>query len=211
MSDNLTALISRVQIQLLDDGTLFSTATVTAAIRSALGEWNAVAPVILADLIAVVDTQLTYELTGGDFTNVLDILDVLKNDDDGELDIPLDYDDFFEDNRPWIRLRQSESSGDLLIRFTQPHAINGLDAKVESTMTADQDQVLVDGACAHAIEIRLMKPIESINLNQASGITTAYERASVRYFAVFHAGMGRYASRKPPVSEKRATNWTLDA
>ena len=77
-------------------------------------------------------------------------------------------------------------------------------------MNADQDQILVDGACGHAIEIRLLKPIEAINLNQAKVIITSYERAAKRYFTLFFAGINRYAERTPPVSEKRSATWKPD-
>ena len=208
MSDSLTTLITRVQAQLLDDGTLFSTATVTAAVRQALRDFNQRAPINGGEIVEVTSGLLAYELTGGAFPAVvLDILDVLKNDDQAEDDEPLEYDKIFEDNRIWIRLREAEQSGNLLIRFTQGHTVNGLDSEVESTFNSDQDQILVDGACGYAINIRLMKPIEAINLNQANVIIASYERASARYFEAFRMGIARYANRPEPRSETRKTSW----
>jgi len=45
MSETLTSLVTRIQAQLLDDGTLFTTATITAGIRQALAEFNRRAPI----------------------------------------------------------------------------------------------------------------------------------------------------------------------
>jgi hypothetical protein len=208
MSDSLTTLITRVQAQLLDDGTLFTTATVTAAVRQALRDFNQRAPINMGEIVEVTSGLLAYELTGGSFpTIVLDVLDVLKNDDLGEDDEPLEYDKIFEDNRVWIRLRDAEQSGNLLIRYTQGHTVNGLDSEVESTMNADQDQILVDGACGYAINIRLLKPIEAINLNQANVIIASYERAAKRYRDAFNFGISRYENRPEPRSETRKTSW----
>jgi hypothetical protein len=208
MPDSLTTLIARVQAQLLDDATLFSTATVTAAVRQALRDFNQRAPINMGEIVEVTSGLLAYELTGGSFpTVVLDVLDVLKNDDLGEDDDPLEYDKIFEDNRVWIRLRDAEQSGNLLIRYTQGHTVNGLDSEVESTMNADQDQILVDGACGHAINIRLLKPIEAINLNQANVIIASYERAAKRFFDIFNTAISRYENRPEPRSEKRKTSW----
>jgi len=211
MTETLTTLIARIQVQLLDDGTLFSTATVSAAVRQALAAFNRSAPINGAELIAVDSTMLQYELTGGSFPDlVLDVHDVLLNDDDGDEDEPLEYDPIFEDNRIWIRLRDYEQSGNLLIRFAQPHTINGLDSETESTMTTDQEQVLVDGACGYSIAMRLQKPIEQINLNDPSSIVASYEKAAIRYMTLFAVGLGRYTRRVAPVSERNDVQWTLD-
>lgn len=209
MSDSLATLISRVQAQLLDDGTLFSTATVTAAVRQALRDFNQRAPVNGGELVTVVSGQLTYELTGGAFPDlVLDVLDVLKNDDDGEDDEPLEYDKIFEDNRVYIRLRESETDGNLLIRFTQGHTIDDLDSQTETTLNGDQEQVIVDGACGYACRIRATGIIEDNNLSEKAADN--YERAAARYFEAFKYGISRYENRPAPVSEKRKTSWLDD-
>jgi len=207
MSDSLTTLITRVQAQLLDDGTLFSTATVTAAVRQALRDFNQRAPVNGAEIVEVSSGLLAYELTGGAFpTLVLDVLDVLKNDDSGEDDEPLEYDKIFEDNRIWVRLRTAESDGNLLIRFTQGHTVNGLDSEVESTMNADQDQILVDGSCGYACRTRALGRVEALNLFTKTA-PPDYEKAATRFFEAFRFGLARYERRPEPRSELRKTSW----
>jgi len=98
----------------------------------------------------------------------------------------------------------------LLVRFTQPHTLSGLDSETASTMNTDQDQILVDGAAAFSINIRLMKPIESINLNKPQIIIDSYEKAAIRYMDVFHIGLSRYSRRPLPQSEENTQQWELD-
>jgi tryptophanyl-tRNA synthetase len=65
------------QAQLIDDGTRFSTATVTAAVRASLSKINHRIPLQQADLILAVSNQLDYEVT-----NALFITDILLYDAD---------------------------------------------------------------------------------------------------------------------------------
>ena len=208
MALTLAQQVTNVQAQLLDDGTDFSTAHITAALRQALHYYNQRSPINGAEIVSVISGQLQYELTAGAYpTLVLDIIDVLKNDDSGESDDPLEYDKIFEDNRNWIRLRDSESSGNLLIRFTQPHTINGLDSEIETTLNTDQDEIITNGTCAYALEIRLLSRIESINLKQAARIEQSYINAINRFFVYFNLGILRYSTRSIPVAETRTTSW----
>src|SRR5215204_674236 len=115
MSDSLTTLITHVQAGLGDDGTIFTTALCTAAIREALRQFNVIAPVHAGTLIDAVTDQYEYELSDED-SRALDILDVLRQgDNNDELDISLTYDAYNEDERVFFRLRQPEAEGETLI------------------------------------------------------------------------------------------------
>ena len=206
MTVSLSTLISRVQSQLLDDGTLFSTETVTASIRQALRDFNQHAPVNGAELVGVVAGQQIYELAGGSFpAQVLDVIDVLKNDGFTDNEEPLGFDKVFEDNRIFVRLREVEWSGNLLIRYTWPHTINGLDGETETTLNSDQDQIIVNGACSYACLSRASGVIESNNLTQQ--IVRDWLSAADRYKSIFDFGVSRYESRPSPTSEPRSTTW----
>jgi hypothetical protein len=205
MSDSLTTLTARIRAQLLDDGTLFSTATCTAAVRAALQQFNQAAPVHAAQLITVITDQLEYELTSADFPDLLDILDVLEYDATDEADRSVNFVKYFEDNRHWIRLKTPASTSQILVRYTQPHTVNGLDSKTESTMTADQDQVLVDGSCAAAIYIRAASRTETINL--APEVVKMYQLSADHYAAAFATGLLRYTGRPKAASELDTRAW----
>ena len=80
MSSNLAALTSKLQAQLIDNGTLFSAATCTVAFREALRKWNMIAPVHAATIIDVVPSQFEYMLNDATFGTILDIESVWLQD-----------------------------------------------------------------------------------------------------------------------------------
>lgn len=205
MTDTLTQLIARVQAQLIDDGTRFTTATCTAALRACLKNVNERAPINAGTRIDVVANQKEYELTDED-SRAMSILDVLKWDEDGEDHTPLLYDAYSEDERLFFRLRTALSSGELLARYTIPHTISGLDSEISSTPSARLDQILVDGACAEAIAFRAASRIETINLQQQ--VSDNYREAMAHFRNAYELGISAYIrDRRSPVSEPNTAAW----
>src|SRR5512138_2221866 len=111
MSDSLTTLISKLQATMLDDGTYFTTATCTAAIRHALQRVNVDLPIHAATLIEIVSGQYEYELTtalaGAEPTA---ITAVLMQDATGEYDYPIAFTPYSEDERHFFRLAAPQQS-----------------------------------------------------------------------------------------------------
>lgn len=201
MTKTLTQLVSAVQAQLIDDGTRFSTATCTAAIRSTLAKMNKRIPVNAADVIDTVANQYTYEAASGIY-----VTDVLQYFTSTEAHTPLDYDSFTEDNRAYFRLRTALGSGlYILCRYTQLHTISGLDSSLDSTLTADQDQVLTDGACADSISIRSAYIVENNNLNISAAID--YMKLAIPFTNAYESGVKFYERRQPIASVDRTTAW----
>jgi hypothetical protein len=207
MSKTLTTLIANVQALLLDDGTRFTTATVTAAVRAALKEINQRAPVNAATLIDVVAEQHDYELTDSpDAENAIALSDILLWDADVDNHIPLNYSEYSEDERIYFRLREAQSAGDfLLARFTIPYTVSGLDSATESTIPAFYDDILIDGACFWACQIRSIGRVETINLNQ--GVSENLRDAKIYFRQAFDSGLLLMAKKKPAVSQARAETW----
>jgi len=207
MSDTLTQLIAKIQAQLLDDGTRFTTATCTAALRAALKDFNLAAPVHAGTLIDVVADQYEYELSDSvDAATAIEIIDILEADPDGgELDKSLDYDGYSEDERLFFRLRQPLDSGQIVARFTQPHTVSGLDSATESTLAAIWDTVLVDGACYHACEIRAVGRVETINLNR--NVPDPLHKAAERFLAAFQMGLAQARKKRPQVGKPDERAW----
>lgn len=205
MTDTLTQLIAKVQAQLIDDGTRFSTATLTAALRATLNQVNNRAPINAAERITAVAGQLEYELSDYD-SRVMYLLDVLDYDDGGENHSPLPYDSYTEDERIFFRLRLPLNKGDILARFAIPHTISGLDSAIESTPSASLDQIIVDGACAEALAFRAASRIETINLQQK--VSNNYREAMQHFRIAFELGMRAYSrNRHTPISEPNTAAW----
>jgi hypothetical protein len=195
MTQTLTQLISQVQAMFIDDGTRFTVDTITAAVRQALKDFNAAAPVRAAETQAVVSGQYEYELTDMTTIQVLDVLlegtDVIQ-----ENHIPLQFTPFFEDGRAWIRLVRPLGIGNLIIRYLIPHTVNGLDAGVESTLADLWDVVLLDGACYYACVMRAASRIEVVNLN--ANVKDPWQHIAEIYKIAFDTGLA-LATQQPAV------------
>jgi hypothetical protein len=206
MSSTLTVLIAKLQAQLLDNGTLFTTPTCTVAFREALRKWNIAAPIHAGTVIDVVASQYEYALNDATFTTLLDIESVwLQDPSGGENDTMLVYDFYFEDNSPLLRLRQALASGHLIIRYTQLHTIVGLDSAADGILTTDQEQVLIDGACVEAINIRTASLVEGYNLSP--DVIGQYKKAEIAFQQAFSQGLARYARRRPAVGAPDSAAW----
>ena len=179
----------------LDDGTRFSSDTITAAVRQALKDFNAAAPQRLAETQDVVSGQYEYELTD---IKVMSILDVLLEGTDTpaqENHTPLPFNPFFEDGRAWIRLQKPLGSGTLIFRYTTPHTVSGLDGSVESTLSALWDAVLLDGSCYYSCLIRAASRIEVVNLN--ANVPDPWQAIADHYRQAFQIGL-KLAGQQPP-------------
>ena len=210
MSDTLTQLITKVQTLLGDDGTIFTTATVTAAVRQTLDEWNLRVPIHAAVTITGVNDQYNYELTAED-ANAVEILDVLsEGPNNNEQDVSLTFDQYNEDERLFFRLRSPVNSSEtLLVRYRLRHTISGLDSATESTLPTYQDQALVNGAAYFSIMIRATSRIETINLSKDQ--SDNYREIAMAYATAFGMRMADAARKKRfAVSEPDARTWEDD-
>jgi len=209
MPDNLTTLISRVQAMLLDDATQFTTATCTAAIREALHQFNQAAPVHAGTLIDTIADQYEYALNAADFTGLLEVIGVFYggNPPVESANAPQDCAIYWLDNDPYIRLKSPLSAGAAVldVRFTLPHTINGLDTQVESTLDTDQEQTLIDGACAAACRIRAADRTETVNLDPDT--VAEWRRNGGLYAEAFRLGLLRYKLRPTPAGAPDTRAW----
>lgn len=205
MTDTLTQLVVKLQALLLGDATTFTTATCTAAIRQALKDLNLAIPSHAADLVDAVSEQYEYELSD---STALTIVDVLRQglDTYSDYNLPLDFDSYFEDDRPFFRLRTPEADGTILIiRYTVPYTINGLDAATDSTLPALHNVVLLDGAAWQACLVRAAGRIETINMNEE--VSKNFRLMSDHFKLAFDLGLANLGRRRFPVSEPDARAW----
>ena len=193
MTLTLTQLISQVQAMFLDDGTRFTANTVTAALRQALKDFNAAAPLRAAETQDVVSGQYEYELSDMTAISVLDVL-LEGTDTVQENHIPLAFNPYFEDGRAWIRLQKPLGTGTLILRYTTPHTLSGLDGAVESTLAALWDAVLLDGACYYACLMRAASRIEVVNLN--ADVPDPWQALAGLYKLAFDLGL-KLAQQQP--------------
>ncbi len=191
MSDTLSNLITKVQAQLQDDGTLFSTATVTAAARQALNDLNRAAPLHLATTLTAVADQKVYELDDLVATGITDVL----LDGDNEYCTGLAYDAYVEDARWFFRVRTPQANGQtLIIQYTRPHTVCGLDGSLDSTLSDELNIALIDGACYYACMSRAAAGIEANNV--APEVAVNWIRLAEIWHSIFSTSL-REAMRQP--------------
>jgi hypothetical protein len=205
VSDTLAQLITKLQALLLGDSDTFSTATCTAAIRQALKDLNLAIPQHAAETQDAAAEQYEYELEDQTALQVADVL-LEGTDTYADLNTSLGFDFYFEDDRPFIRLRTPQADGDtLIIRYTKPYTINGLDSETSSTMPALYDVVLLDGAAWKACLIRSAGRIETINMN--TEVSKNFQAMAEHFRIAFQAGLANLQRRKFPVSEPVDQSW----
>jgi hypothetical protein len=208
MADTLTTLIGKLQALLLDNGTLFTTGTCTAAIRQTLLAMNLQLPVNAATTITIVSGQYVYELTdalaGATPIQILDVL--LESASVSDYERSLDFDSYIEDERWFLRLHLPQTSGSMLVRFTQAHSISGLDSSTESTLPALYDPMLLDGAAAQCCTMAAAGKDEANNID--SKVPEHYKNAAIGFNRAFQYGMKALTLRRAgPVSIPDTRTW----
>lgn len=206
MSDTLAQLVTKLQALLLGDSTTFTTATCTSAIRQALKVLNLTVPYHAADVIDAVSEQYEYELAD---STALQIVDVLRQGTDiyADYNISLDFDAYFEDDRLFFRLRTPEATGTtLIVRYTMPYTINGLDSATVSTLPALHDVVLLDGAAWQACLIRSAGTIETINMNIK--VAENFALMATHFKTAFLCGLSNLGRRRFPTSVPDTRSWS---
>lgn len=205
MTKTLTQLIAVVQANLQDDGTRFTTATCTAAIRSALKEFNQRAPQNQSTLMDAYNNQKVYELSDVD-ERAIAISGVYLWNTNNDNHTPLPYHDYIEDSRIFFRLENPQAEGQLiLINYQIPFTVDGLDSETESTLPVFWNNILEDGATFYACQIRSAARVETINLQQK--VSENYLDTKRIYRAAFDAGLALAEKSKPPVAEPNTSAW----
>lgn len=199
MTDTLTTLISKIQASLGDDGTIFSTAHITAAVRLALDDWNEQSPIFAAATVAVTEEQKEYEVSDED-EDAVDVVDVLlKGTDTAEENhTPLVFDKYTEDARLFIRLQTAQGSDSdyLIIRYTKSHTISGLDSETESTLPEYDDPSMVIGGAYYSLVTRAAARVETINLQK--DVSDNYAALASILKAKWEARLAKAARMPPP-------------
>ena len=204
MPDTLTQLIAKVQAQLLDNGTLFTTPTITAAMRQALADLNKAVPQNAAITVAGIADQLEYEVTDQDpaATGVLDVLLQGSND----LDTSLPFYAYNEDSRVFFRLRSSLTAAQtMVVRYILPHTIFGLDAATDSTLPDPLNVAILNGACYYSCLIRSIATIETNNVQPA--VARSWADAASIWKLVFDTSLAIARRQPTPRGEPRTQAW----
>ena len=207
MTDTLAQLITKLQALLIGTPTTITTATCTAGIRQALLKMNLEAPQHAAELIDAVSEQLEYEISDSSVISIVDVL-LQGTDTYNDYNTPLLFDPYFEDDRPFFRLRAPQADGSVLIaRYTIPYTINGLDGATASTLPALHDAILLDGAGWQTCLVLAAGHVETINMNV--DVTANFEKMAEHFRWAFVAGLANIGRRPTPRAEQADFGWMV--
>jgi hypothetical protein len=205
MTDTLAQLVTKLQALLMGTSTTITTATCTAGIRQALLKINMAAPQHAAEVVDAVDEQYEYELEESSALTIVDVR-LQGTDTYNDFGVSLPFDPYFEDDRPFFRLRQPQaSSSHLIVRYTMPYTINGLDSATASTLPALHDVVLLDGAAWQTCLVLAAGHIETINMN--ADVSKNFTALAEYFRLAFNAGLINLQRRPFPRSEPSAAAW----
>lgn len=204
MADTLTQLITKVQAQLADNGTLFPAGTCTAALRQALADVNAAAPQNAAVLVTAAAGQKEYELSDEDpeATGITDVLLQGAN----EYIVPLPYNAYVEDGRWFFRVRCVQAEGHtLVVRYSKPHTISGLDGAADSTLPEALNTAVVNGGAYFASLLRAAAGVESNNVQP--NVTDSWLRVAYTWKSIFENNLSAYRRQPLPRGEPSTAAW----
>jgi hypothetical protein len=163
MSGTLTTWRSAI-LTLLDDSPAarFTSAQIDAAIRQALQQYNATRPLVRT---YSVDGQDAYQIVlPSDFAaeHITEV--VLDNDSDPPTIIT--FYAFHKDEQWVIQTRNYlvSSSESILVTYTAPHTLDGLDGGAGTTIPLVDEYAVQIGAAGFALASRATSRTESINL-----------------------------------------------
>lgn len=202
---DLTAIVARVRAALMDDGTIFSDAVVTEAVRAALDEYSEAAP-------AAVETVIT--LPGAGREIALDALTGLVSvtrvwwpyrTADGEAWPPNAVTGFtlwWDDARPVLFLDALEgaipAAGDeLRLWYARAHTVQGVSEASVTTVPAAELSLLVLGATGFAL---LARSYDQTEIAATGAISTPnYAAAGFRLLRQFRLALNsrRHDAARP--------------
>jgi hypothetical protein len=199
MADTLTQLIDRLQALLLEENETFSSTVYTAVIRQALKDLNLTSPMCAADTIDAVSGQYDYELTEQTILKVVYVL-LERTNTCRDFCPSLGFDVYLKDDRPHVRVITSLADGDtLVVRYTVPYTISGLDGATKTTLPTIYQAILLDGAAWRVCQVR------AASVNETTKISIdeikRFDSVAQMFYSAFESGLGYLALRCLPKSE----------
>jgi len=158
MASTLTQLVSKVQALLLDDGTVFDSTTIEAAMRQALQVYNQRAPIWKKTTVTAVEGQYEYDLSA--VTDIEFIVAILDENDNY-----LSHVNYFIDGDTFNIRLEEPTAQDFSIIYASPHTINGLDSETTTTLQPNHETCLSDLCAGIATVMRAGGKVETVNLN----------------------------------------------
>jgi len=200
MANDLVSYTLIVQGLLEANTTRFPQATVTAALRQAIDEYNRHVPWLESGTITAVANQQDYSLSA--LTGLIMPYDVL--DENGS---PISFYSYRQDGvTPYIFIAPAQPAGDVItIRYTKLNTLKDLDSASTTTIRTDHTNLICAGAVGFALKIRLSVRLEADNLDPTT--IESYRHLSEQYLVAYYAQLAGMRAeqgvQKEPGSDTR--------
>ncbi len=209
MTETLAQLTTKVQGTIGDDGTLISTTRIGYAVRQALLELTKLVPNVQTCQISTLADQLDYEVSDQDST-AIDVIDVALQVDNDQ-DTPLLFVSYVEDERVFFHIHTNDrqpTGKTLLVHYTKPHYINGLESMNETTYGNELNAAMVMGAAAFACYSLAASAVEKNNVE--TSVSENWRKLGDKYHTEFLAMLQPYRRRGMPASVPTSATWNDD-
>jgi len=206
MPYSLTEMLDEIEKQLNDTTNLiWSTTLLTRAVRAALQEINRYYPRRTKNKIDCTAKTREYSLTS--FTNLLALVDVWYPYDSAD-PYPVQRPDWsmIDDDTLYLDVKDDPlATEDIRIFYLASHTINGLDSETSSTLSKILEELVIEGACAHACAIKAADVIGEINVDTSTPVH--WREEADRRWRTWYNRIWRL--RRDP-SNARAGPWPVD-
>ncbi len=166
MAYSLTEMLDEVEKQLNDTtNAIWSTTLLTRAIRAALQEVNRYQPRLTVGTLTTTANEREYSLSS--LANLLTVVVVWYpyTDDEYPAEKPSWY--LLTDDTLYLDVQDDPlASQTIRVFYLASHTINGLDSAAASTLTKILEELVIEGACAHAAAIKAADTIGEINTDE---------------------------------------------
>lgn len=207
MALTLAQMLDEAQKALLDvTPDAFTDTLLTRAISSALQEINRYQPRLVSDASSLsIATAGEREVAIGSL-GALAVVEVWYPYVAGEYPPRRAHYQLLDDATLWLDVEEEPAAGDKLrVFFLAGHTINGLDSASASTLPRILEELVIEGACAHACAMRAVDAIGEINVSEQT--PAQWREEADRRFARWYGRLWRL--RRDP-KDARSGPWPLD-
>lgn len=208
MAYTLAQMLDEIESQLNDTGNaVWSTALLTRAVAAALQEINRTYPRLVAETISAADATREYDLSVALSQPLLAVTAVWYPYDSAYPYPPsLPNWRMLADTILYLMVAEDPSSGEeIRVFYLAPHTISGLESATASTLNRILEELVIEGACAHAVAIKAADAINKINTDRET--PQQWREEADRRLRQWYARLSRI--RRDP-GDARAGPWPVD-
>jgi hypothetical protein len=207
MALTLAQLLDEVQKALMDvTPDVFTDTLLTRAVSAALQEVNRCLPRLVSDASSLSIAAAGQREVSLSSLGALAVVEVWFPYIAGEYPPRRAQYQLLEDATLWLDVEESPQAGDKLrLFYLAGHTISGLDSASAGTLPRILEELVIEGACAHACAMRAVDAIGEISVSEQT--PAQWREEAERRFARWY---GRLWKMRRDPKDARSGTWPLD-